>query len=378
VIAVLEGFSLEQTVELLKIGVAEFIIPPLKEVDVLSRMWRLLEEKQAGKPLIPALKERVGRQLIGKGPSFLAETDKIPLIAGCDLSVLISGETGTGKELFARAIHYLSSRANKPFVPISCGAIPLDLVENELFGHVRGAFTGAGFSQSGLIHEAQGGTLFLDDIDCLPLLAQAKFLRSLEEKEYRQLGSAKVQIADVRVIAATNIQLEKAVNEGRFRQDLYHRLNVIHLMLPTLRERREDIPLLARHFLIKHSPELHREVKDFSPETLQELMMYQWPGNVRELEHIIERAVVFSKQKLIQSADIALPCHENPLYRGSFRSTKFKVISEFEKGYIESLLCVHQGNVTEAARTAQKNRRAFWELVRKYNIDVVKYKPHPL
>lgn len=251
IIIIIEESEPEQIFELLKLGVADFIIPPLKAIDILPRIWRLLEHTRREETLTHELKERLGlKQLIGENPAFLAEIKKIPIIAKCDASVLISGETGTGKELCARAIHYLSPRASKPFIPVNCGAIPVELVENELFGHKRGAFTGASTSQSGLIHEADGGTLFLDEIDCLPLLAQIKLLRFLQEKEYRPLGSTKMQKADVRVIAATNVDLEAVVREGKLRRDLYYRLNIIPLTLISLRERREDIPLLAHHFLI--------------------------------------------------------------------------------------------------------------------------------
>jgi two-component system response regulator GlrR len=370
-IAVFEGFKSEETFELLKLGVSDFITPPLKAVDVLPRIWRLLEQRRSAERLIRSLKEKVGlKQLVGKSPSFLGEIEKIPMVAKCDASVLILGETGTGKELFARAIHYLSSRASKPFIPTSCGAIPLELVENELFGHIQGAFTGASSAQPGLIHEAHGGTLFLDEIDCLPLLSQVKFLRFLQEKEYKQLGSAKVHHADVRVVAATNIDLEKAVKEGKFRQDLYYRLNIIPLLLPPLRERKEDIPVLANHFSDKHASEVKGKAKEFTREAIQKLMAYDWPGNVRELENVIERAVIFSKGAIIECADVVLPRAEGRAAHESFKAAKARAIEEFERRYIQDLLVTHEGNISRAAEAVQKNRRAFWELIRKYKIDV--------
>jgi DNA-binding NtrC family response regulator len=370
VIVIFEGFKPEEIIELLKLGVADFIIPPLKAIDVLPRVWRLSEHTHRQETLVYRLKERIGLgQLVGQSPAFLLEIKKIPLLAKCEASVLISGETGTGKELCARAIHYLSPRANKPFVPASCGAIPLELVENELFGHVQGAFTSASSSRPGLIHEAQGGTLFLDEIDCLPLLAQVKFLRFLQEKEYRQLGASKVHHADVRIIAATNIDLEKAMKEGRFRHDLYYRLNIIPLSLPPLRDRKGDIPLLAQHFLADYALEFNKHVEGLASEALQKLVAYDWPGNVRELENVIERAVVFSSQILLQSSDIILPYSE-PLVKESLRTAKSKVIAQFEKNYVQELLLAYRGNITKAAKAAQKNRRAFWELIRKYRINV--------
>src|SRR3989442_8225550 len=214
----------------------------------------LLEQTPEKDILIQTLRQKLGsQQLLGESSAFLVEIRKIPLAAQCDASVLILGETGTGKELCAQAIHYLSLRVSKPLVPVNCGAIPVELVENELFGHVRGAFTDASTSQYGLIHEAEGGTLFLDEVDCLPLLAQVKLLRFLHERKYRPLGSPRTQQADVRIIAAMHSDLEEAVRKGTFRRDLYYRLNTIPFRLPPLRERQEDIPLLGRHFLAKYA-----------------------------------------------------------------------------------------------------------------------------
>ena len=373
VIAINEGFTTEDLMELLRVGVSDFVVPPLKAMDVLPRVWRLLEQKQPEEQLMHALKETIGlKQLVGRSAPFLSEIEKIPMVSQCDVSVLISGETGTGKELFARAIHYLSPRASKPFIPVSCGAIPLELVENELFGHVKGAFTGASSPQPGLLQEAHGGTLFLDEIDCLPMLAQVKFLRFLQEREYKQLGSPKVHHADVRVIGSTNVELEKAVQEGKFRQDLYFRLNIIPLVLPPLRERKGDIPLLARHFLEKYAVEFEKGAKEFTAQALQKLVTYEWPGNVRELENVVERAVVFSKESIIHQVDILSPSSERPQLE-SFRVAKAKMIEQFEKNYIENVLCAHRGNISKAAEAVQKNRRAFWELIRKYQIDVHRF-----
>ena len=252
----------------------------------------------------------------------------------------------------------------------------MDLLENELFGHIRGAFTNASSAQPGLIEEADGGTLFFDDVDCLALLAQAKILRFLQEKEYRRLGSTKVRRADVRIIASTNRDLKQAVREGRFRQDFYYRLNVVSFMLPPLRDRREDIVLIANHFLIKYADQYHKNVKEFSPEVLQKLMLYDWPGNVRELEHIVEQAVVLSREEAIRGADITLPQIGKTEPQESFREAKDKFIAQFERAYIKKLLLAYQGNITKAAQAARKNRRAFWELIRKHDINVRNFKPN--
>ena len=355
----------------LKLGAADFLTLPLRAIDVLPRVWRLKKPDNLEDPPLGACAVKSGlNELIGENQKFLKEIEKIPTIAKCDASVLISGETGTGKELCARAIHYLSSRAAQPFIPVNCGAIPSDLVENELFGHESGAFTGAKTTRPGLTQEADGGTLFLDEIDCLPLLAQVKLLRFLQEKEFRSLGSTKISRANVRVIAATNADCEEAVKTGKFRRDLYYRLNVIPLALPSLRERGEDVLLLARHFLVKHATELNKQIASLSPSAMRKLYFYEWPGNVRELEHIIMRAVVLSDDAVIRADDITLLEHVDPTRSESFQEAKDRIVADFEKTYLRSVLLKSHGNISEAARLARKNRRAFWELIRKHHISV--------
>jgi DNA-binding NtrC family response regulator len=346
--------------------------------DVLAALKRIVPDV----PVIVTLEEcdsdsrqQQFRQLIGQSAIFLQQVQKIPLIASCEANVLIVGETGTGKELYARAIHYGSARAGRPFMPVNCGAIPAELVENELFGHIRGAFTSASSLQVGLIEEANGGTLFLDEIDCLPVHAQVKLLRFLQEKEYRPLGSSRMRRADVRVVAASNLNLEEAVDTGKVRQDLFYRLNIISLTLPPLRDRREDIPLLARHFLAKYSREFDSQVRDFSDEAMDMLMVYSWPGNVRELEHAVERAIVMCTRPLIQASDIVLSNQAVAGKRDSLREAKAKEIERFEKNYIQGVLSACRGNITRAAQISQKNRRAFWQLIQKYRIDVSRFKP---
>lgn len=379
IMVILEEGEPDGVFDFLKLKAVDFITPPLKAIDILPRVLRLLEQSSWRETQKQALKGKLGfKKLIGESHSFMAEVEKVPLVAKCDASVLISGETGTGKELFARAIHYLSSRASKPFIPVNCGAIPTELVENEVFGHERGAFTGAITSRYGIIHEADGGTLFLDEVDCLPLLAQVKLLRFLQEKEYRPLGSTKICKADVRVIAASNADFEESVNAGKLRQDLYYRLNVVPLKLPPLRDRQDDIPVLAHHFLHKYAFEFGRDKMDFSPGALQKLMLYNWPGNVRELEHVIERAVILCQHGTIQDNYIILSGKpENPKPK-SFQEMKTEMITTFEKNYIQGLLLAHRGNITRAAHAANKNRRAFWQLIHKHRIDVQSYRPNSI
>ncbi len=282
--------------------------------------------------------------------------------------MLILGETGTGKELCAQAIHYLSPRAAHPCVAVNCGAIPLDLVESELFGHLKGAFTNAHNARDGLVAEAEGGTLFLDDIDCLPLAAQAKLLRFLQEREYRPLGAARVRRADVRVIAASNHQLPAMAARGEFRQDLFYRLNVLNLELPPLRNRREDIAPLSLHFISRFARQFGRAVTGLTPAALHRLMTHDWPGNVRELEHVIERAVLLAPATVLTERDVAVGGTSEPADAESFRAAKARVVQDFERGRIEQLLTAHAGNVTHAAAAARKNRRAFIALMQKYRI----------
>jgi two-component system, NtrC family, response regulator GlrR len=365
----------EELSELVRPGIADFLIPPLRVSDVLIRLKRLLNQARQEQRAQQAFIEKLGlQQLIGESPAFTAETSKIPVLAKSDITVLITGETGTGKEMVARAIHYLSPRAGKPFVAVNCGAIPVELIENELFGHDRGAYTGASGSRNGLIQESEQGTLFFDEVNCLPLMAQVKLLRFLQSKEYRPLGSTKSVTGDVRIIAATNANLEAEVEAGTLRRDLYYRLNVVPIVLPPLRARTGDIIVLARHFLAQYARKLNSPAIDFSPEAERKLLLYNWPGNVRELEHVIERVVVLCTERIIQDHHITLSVDNEKPVGLSFQEMKAQVISRFESDYIHNLLTAYRGNITRAAQAAQKERRTFWELVRKHKIDVQKFK----
>jgi DNA-binding NtrC family response regulator len=376
VVIVSDAEEPDEMFEIIKLGAADFIIPPLTPAGILPRLWRLIEQSRWGEALGQRLKEKLGgvKTLIGASPAFIAAVGKIPIVAQCDASILISGETGTGKEVCARTIHQLSTRADRDFIPVNCGAIPVELVENELFGHERGAFTNAASSQAGLIEAADGGTLFLDEIDSLPLLAQVKLLRFLQEKEYRPLGSNKTRQANVRIITATNVNVEKAVRDGILRQDLYYRLNMIPIVLPPLRERSEDIPLLAANFLARYAIEFKKPVNGFSPDALQILALHDWPGNVRELEHVVGRAVAMAENSIIRSCDIVITNGADSSRRGSFQEIKAQMVEQFERTYLQSLLTAHQGNITRAAVAAQKNRRAFFQLLRKHGIDASNFK----
>lgn len=313
-------------------------------------------------------------RLVGNSPNFSAAKTQAVKIAQYDVCVLILGETGTGKELFARAIHHLSTRAEYPFIPVNCGAIPVDLVENELFGHEAGAFTGANCAQDGLIQEANGGTLFLDEIDALPLMAQVKILRFLQGQEYRRVGSTQICHSNLRIVAATNASITHAITEGKFRQDLYYRLNTVPLVLPRLHERSEDIPQLANYFLKKYSEQFRKKVTCFSASAQDMLLRYTWPGNVRELENTVARAVVLSNTPTIPPEALHLPGPLAPPKAQSFAEAKAQAIAEFERVYLTRLLAIHQGNISRAAITAQKDRRVLRDLLRKHRIEAVHFK----
>ena len=376
VLAIMEDAKEDEARQLLQLGIDDYIVPPLTVAELLPRLYRLLARATEDEMTVQHLKETLGlRQFLGQSPALLNELHKVPAIARHGASVLISGETGTGKEMFARAIHHLSPRSTKPFVAVNCGAIPIELMENELFGHTAGAFTGASSTTVGLVNEADGGTLFLDEIDSLPLSAQVKLLRFLQEREYRALGSTKLCKSDVRVISASNVDFADTLRLGRFRQDLYYRLAVIPLALPPLRARLGDVPLLARHFMEKYSDAFGKRIRNIAATAMQKLMVYRWPGNVRELENVMERAVVFCEDTTIRSEHILLPVAEGGAL--SFQEAKARVVAQFEQAYIRDLLNANDGNISRAARSAKKPRRAFWELIRKHQIIVKDTVPLP-
>ena len=375
-IAVGEALCRHLMVTLLSAGVADFIAWPCSADELLTRVQRVLgalphvESRDQSRPRDARLKN-----IIGESSAFAKQLTQIPLIAGCDVDVLILGETGTGKEIVAQAIHYLSGRASRPWVAVNCGAIPTELMESELFGHVRGAYTNAHGAREGLVAEAEGGTLFLDDVDCLPLAAQSKLLRFLQEREYRPLGSNRVKHADLRVIASTNRNLHDQCTRGLFRQDLYYRLNVLSLTLPPLRERREDIAVLARHFAMMAGRRFSRPAVSLGHAALRKLLCHDWPGNVRELQHAIERAVLMAAGSVIDEHDVQLTDAQGVIgEEASFRAAKARVVEQFERSFIEQRLLECDGNVTRAARDARKNRRAFFALMRKHSIEPERFR----
>ena len=312
-------------------------------------------------------------RFIGRAPCFLDVVSRLPLPARTDASVIIHGETGTGKELVARALHYLGSRAERPFVPLNCGSLPETLIEDELFGHEKGAFTDARARRVGLLVQADGGTLFLDEVDTLSPRAQVALLRVLQDRTVRAIGAEYHRSIDVRFIAATNADLMQLVREGRFRSDLYYRLSVINLTLPPLRERGDDVMLLAHHFLRHFSSDESRR-PSFTPEAEHALLAHSWPGNVRELENTIQRGLTFANGRVIDIFDLGLAgsSKETPGSRIMldlpFQEAKRAVVEAFEREYVSHVLNACGGNVTQAARVARKERRDFGRLVRKYEL----------
>jgi DNA-binding NtrC family response regulator len=354
--------------------VDDFLSCPFQDGELFLRVKRLLQAKKPETYSLHTGDSIAGPQagsIIGQSDAFVRVMDKVAPLASAKAPVLILGETGTGKELFARALHYQGARHGKPFVPVNCGGVPDHLFENELFGHAKGAYTDATSHQSGLINEAEGGTLFLDEIDTLTPSAQVKLLRFLQDGEYRPLGSGRSVKSDVRVIAATNADLREKVEKKVFRDDLYHRLNVLSLYVPSLRERLSDIPLLATHFMERYSRQYGQEPVHLSPNALQKLLSYSWPGNVRELEAVVQRSVVLCSQSVLQpeDIDIALPYRFESPNAESLRQAKSTAMGDFERNYLATLLATHHGNVSHAARAAGKDRRTLQRLLRKYKID---------
>lgn len=301
--------SVESAVEALRLGAVDYIIKPFDNDELLHSVERAIRERRLNRE--NAVLKRTLRKvhmrhgLVGESPGLKRVLDLMRRVATSDATVLVTGESGTGKELVAQAIHYASARAEGPFVPVNCGAIPAELIESELFGHAKGAYTGATVATEGLIREAHGGTLFLDEVGELPLALQVKFLRVLQDKRVRPVGGKDSFRVDVRFLAATNKDLKTAVERGEFREDLYYRLNVISIRVPPLRERGDDVELLARHFTAHYAAKLGKRISGFDDEFVRFLRCYDWPGNVRELENLIERAVILADEDRLCYRDLA-------------------------------------------------------------------------
>jgi DNA-binding NtrC family response regulator len=367
--------SIDTAVEAMRRGAEDYLSKPLQLADAQMSVERALERRNLRARV--ALLETQARdryqfsQIIGKSPAMQRVFQIIERVAPTNTTVLISGRTGTGKELVARAIHFNSPRAGKPLVDINCGALPEQLVESELFGHVKGAFTGAGESKKGLFETAHGGTLFLDEVQSLKPDLQAKLLRALQERTIRRVGGRENIHVDVRVVAATNRDIAEAVKKGEFREDLYYRLNVVSVLLPPLRERREDIPLLIDHFLKRYAEENHQELRYFSNEAMRLMMGYDWPGNVRELQNAVEHSLAIGIGSILTIADLPMSVSGMTSITGALEpEIGGRTLDEVERRHILRILEETGGNHLRAAEILGIHRRTLYRKLEKYEIPV--------
>ena len=361
--------TIKGAVEAMKKGAFGYIAKPF-DYDELLLQIRNCSEKSGLSKEVKRLRDIVGERygfenIIGKSEPIGRLLEQVTQAAQVDSFVYISGESGTGKELVAKSLHLASSRKQGPFVAVNCAAIPETLLESELFGYEKGAFTGAVQPRRGLIAQAHGGTFFLDEISEMPLTMQAKLLRVLSELVFYPLGSNRVVQVDTRIVAASNKNLEEEVKQGRFREDLFYRIHVIHLKVPSLRERKEDIPLLARHFLRKYAEKVKKEVMGFSQGAYQKLLSYDWPGNVRELENCVESAVAMTDKQVISENLILQGKVSHAAGPLAFKDAK----TEFERQYLIHLMEITEGNVSQAAKLAGKYRADLYELLKKHELD---------
>jgi len=361
--------TIESAVEAMKRGAYSYLTKPFEPQDLLLQIERALENRRLASEiqrLKGLLEERYDfTNMVARSEKMKRVLEMVSQIAKTESTVYIRGESGTGKELIAKSIHLASDRKNKSFVAINCAALPETLMESELFGHEKGAFTGAIRTKKGLFVQAHEGTLFLDEIGDMPLSIQAKLLRALQERQFYPVGSERPAEVDVRVIVATQKDLEGHVKQGLFREDLFYRIHVIPIYLPSLRERKEDIPPLVEHFLKKFSRQMKKEVKGLTPQAMQKLMLYEWPGNVRELENTIEYAVAMTQQDIITEDFILQPkdvISQEPIKR--LKEAK----DAYERGYLIHLLEICEGNVSKAAKLAGKYRADFYDLMKKHSL----------
>ncbi len=357
--------SIAEAVAATRRGVFSFLTKPVDSRALLEEVRKALNLSGAKPGALPAGKEAAWRQeIITRSPLMEDLLGRLKLVAESDSSVLLLGESGTGKELLARAIHQAGPRAAGPFVAVNCGSIPEALLESELFGHTKGAFTGATQDYAGLFKSANGGTLLLDEIGDMPLALQVKLLRVIQEKQVRSVGSTRVEPVDVRIVSATHRDLEAAVADGRFRQDLYYRLNVVCLGVPNLARRREDIPLLAEHFRKTLAARSGKKLTGFAPEAMELLLNAAWPGNIRQLLNVVEQAVALATTPVISADLLQVALRESPEKIPSLAEARRK----FEQDYLVRLMQMTRGNVSQAARIADRNRTDFYKLLQRHHI----------
>jgi DNA-binding NtrC family response regulator len=375
--------SIETAVEAIHEGAFDFISKPMNLAELKNTVSKALAQRSLQRRADKSVQkddepsQQPLSKIIGKTPAMLEVYKTVARVAPTKSTVLILGESGTGKEMIARAIHEHSPRANRPFVAVDCGALTETILESELFGHVRGAFTGALADKKGVFEEAQGGTCFLDEIGGISPNLQARLLRVLQEHEVRRVGGKDWIPVDVRVVAATNYDLAAAVKHGEFRQDLYYRLNVVAIRLPPLRERTDDIPLLAQHFLKYYSEENDKTISTISDKAMELLCSYSWPGNIRELENAVEQAVALSYQPVLMPEDLPRDVREQgaaqiPLagfQDGQFLFSDTPNLEEVKKRYVLHVLKQTQGNVSATARVLNVDRRSLYRMLARYKIE---------
>lgn len=364
--------SIETAIEAMRRGAFHYVVKPFKLAEMAVNVERALEHRKLQRDNI-ALRQEIKRSwslgnVLGKSPAMKAVFELVTRVSQATANVLITGESGTGKEMVARAVHDNGPRARKPFVAINCTAIPENLLESELFGHAKGSFTGAINRKRGLFEEAEGGTLFLDEIGDMNVSLQSKLLRVIQERKVRAVGENMTRDVDVRIIAATHKDLKVAIKEGRFREDLFYRLSVIPIVIPPLRHRQEDIPLLAEHFLKKYSATNNSKVKGFTKRATAKLMGQRWEGNVRELENVVERAVVLSTSALIDEADLPSPETQNPDSFFSSATGDFPTVTQLEERYIKLVLEKTAGRKDKAAQILGMNRRTLYRKEREFGL----------
>lgn len=379
--------TIETAVEAIQEGAYDYITKPFRRERILLTIDKAMQWREIVSENIALRAELVQKDaappIIGSSGAIKSIIEEIRQVAPTTATVLITGESGTGKELAARAVHQYSLRKGKPFITVNCTAISENVIESELFGHVKGAFTGAWKDKKGLVEEAHGGTLFLDEIGDLSLSMQTKLLRLLQEGEYKPVGSTRTRQADIRFVAATNHRLEEEVQSGNFREDLYYRLNVIHIHMPCLARRREDIPVLAHHFMRKYALLYQKQIRQISTNALQALGAYTFSGNVRELENMIERGVIFCRSDTLEINDIFSAPVENrkndtatdpDIFSMPFREAKEAAITEFYRRYIRGLLSDSDGNISRAAEKAGIQRQYLHRLIKEAGLEAESFK----
>ncbi|MBI5216856.1 MAG: sigma-54-dependent Fis family transcriptional regulator [Ignavibacteriae bacterium] len=365
--------SLETAIAALRKGASDYILKPIEFDELLVKIHRLLEHKKLAQEN-QYLRKELNRdydfsKIVGKSPEMTKVFDIIQKVSQTDSTVLISGKSGTGKELVARAIHYTSRRNEKPFIAVNAGAIPETLIESELFGHKKGSFTGAVADKIGYFKAADGGTLLLDEISEMPFILQVKLLRAIEQREITPVGTSTPVSIDVRIIASTNRELHKEVEAGRFRQDLYYRLNVVEIHLPSLSERRADVPLLVEHFVDKYKKEMRKNIKGVNNEVMRLLMQHDWKGEIRELENIIERAVIFCSGDFITMNDLPEFLHvETEVTAHGEKASLQAALSDFERQYILTVLRKYRFDKDQTAMELKISLPTLYRRIKDLNI----------